>query len=147
MAIYNHHLYVVARRDDRDAPFLIRFSRVDDVHRGGEKFKYPRRTRYDPSELFAQSIGVFISDDHPIETVVLRLAPRWSYYAETHCWHPGQQVVADDDGHVVVRIRARLCPELKGWVLGFGPDAEVLSPQTLREQVRNDVQRMSSVYQ
>ncbi|MCG8424188.1 MAG: WYL domain-containing protein [Proteobacteria bacterium] len=147
LAIYQHQLYLVARKTENEDPFLIRFSRVEDVLREDETFNYPRLTQYDPEERFGQSIGVFISDDFPVETVVVRLTADWQLYTETHRWHPSQRVRIDDDGRVCVELRARICPELKSWVRGFGPDAEVLSPDSLRTEIRDEVHQLSLLYQ
>ena len=146
LAIHEHQLYLVARKTKNEDPFLIRFSRVDEVHREDVTFSYPPRTQYDPEERFGQSIGVFISDDFPVETIVLRLAEDWQLYAQTHRWHPSQRVRIEEDGRVCVEIRARICPELRSWVRGFGPEAEVVRPASLRTEICREVRRLSLIY-
>jgi predicted DNA-binding transcriptional regulator YafY len=50
--------------------------------------------------------------------------------------HPSQRVVATHpDGAVELDFRLIPNPELRTLLLGFGPDAEVLSPPALREEM------------
>jgi len=52
----------------------------------------------------------------------------------THLWHVTQQAVENDAG-VVVTMNVSRCPELVTFLLGFGPDCEVLEPPKLREEI------------
>jgi len=36
--------------------------------------------------------------------------------------------------------------EIKAWVLGFGPKAEVISPQTFRKEIEADLSKASALY-
>ena len=48
---------------------------------------------------------------------------------------PGQVEVLEDDGSLLWRARVSGLLEIRSWVLGWGPDAEVLEPPELREWV------------
>jgi predicted DNA-binding transcriptional regulator YafY len=145
IVVFEHQLYVLGRlRDGRLHPY--RFSRIREVVEGEKQkqFEYPDKNQYDPEQLFRNSFGIFIGNG-PVETVQVRLARRWETYARTHRWHPSQRVVLEDDG-VRLSLEVRYTPELVTWVLGFGADAEVLSPDQLRDEVAEHARLMVAKY-
>lgn len=144
IAVYDHQLYVIGR-DDADVDHPFRFSRISCVEREGTTFEYPSKAEYDPDGLFNDSFGIFVGGEHGVEAVELRLNRRWKSFVSCHRWHRSQKIVTRQD-HLLVRMRVRLCPELKAWILGFGPDAEVLAPTALRDDVRATVAAMGRVY-
>lgn len=135
IAIYDHQLYVLARSEQGD-DYPYRLARITAVQLEDTKFEYPDRSSYDPDQMFRDSFGVFASDTYPVELVRIRIAERWRNYIATHRWHPSQKVVEEGDGFVL-SIRVRVCPEVRAWILGFGDEAEVLEPTTLRDDIRS----------
>lgn len=146
IAIYDHQLYLLGRRESDQAIRLLRFSRITGVRVLRRTFDYPSELEFSPRQLFAQSFGVYLKEQsEPAEPVEIRLHRRWGGYARDHRWHPSQSVDVGDE-YVTVRLTVRLCPELVGWVLSFGDEAEVISPTTLRRDVAGRVQRLAALY-
>ena len=113
----DHQLYVVGRDDKgRDHPY--RFSRITEADCDVMTFNYPTKAEYDPDQLFAKGIGVFVGDEYPVREIEVRLTPKWATFATFHRWHRTQRVDVRGD-HVVVTMTVRVCPELTAWVLGF----------------------------
>jgi predicted DNA-binding transcriptional regulator YafY len=54
--------------------------------------------------------------------------------AETR-WHPRQSETSEEDGSLLWRARVSGVLEIRSWILGWGPDAEVLEPADLRDWV------------
>lgn len=131
IAIYDHQLYVIARRTGRP-PHPYRFSRIVEVERLNRTFVYPTKAEYDPSQLFRDCFGIYLGGEGAVEDVVVHLHKRWTTYAQTHRWHESQAVEVHPD-HVVIRLRVRVCPELLGWIRSFGSEARAITPETLRE--------------
>jgi predicted DNA-binding transcriptional regulator YafY len=50
-------------------------------------------------------------------------------------WGPGQRIEQEAGGGVVLTIDVAETVEVERWLLGFGGDAEVLAPESLRERV------------
>jgi predicted DNA-binding transcriptional regulator YafY len=130
IVVHDHQLYVVGRVEGAMHPY--RFARIQAVDVLDDTFAYPSRTEYDPQQVFRDSFGIFL--DLPVQDVEVRLDKQWATYAQSHRWHDSQVVDVADD-HVRVRMRVRVCPELEAWILGFGEQAEVLTPSMLRKRV------------
>jgi predicted DNA-binding transcriptional regulator YafY len=133
LAVYDHQLYVIGRSRGRPAhPY--RFSRLESAEAAGGTFQYPDKDSYDPERVFAESFGIFVDERFPVENIAVTLAPRWATFVRSHRWHRSQESFVRA-GRVHLRLRVRVCPELVSWILGFGPDARVLEPQSLRRRV------------
>ena len=75
-----------------------------------------------------------IGDAAPAE-VVIRFDPSVSQRVHETRWHQSQVEELEDDGSLLWRARVSGLLEIRSWVLGWGPDAEVLEPPELREWV------------
>lgn len=142
IALYQHQLYLLGRQSDGSLhPY--RLARVRSLEAEG-RFTYPSRADFDPSAVFAQSLGIWIRAADT-EEVEVRLDAKWATYAKTHRWHPSQKVVSEGTD-VRVIIRCRICPEVEQWILSFGEAAEVIRPQTLRESIARRAMRLAARY-
>jgi predicted DNA-binding transcriptional regulator YafY len=146
LAIYDHQLYLIADGESA-APRAYRLSRIGELRLLPQSFKYPGRSTYDPEQMFRDTFGIFLRGEDPVEEVVLRLAPRWRTFSHTHLWHSSQQVTDAADGGVAVRMRVRTCKEFEAFILGFGGDAEVLEPVSLRERIARQAEALHQRYE
>lgn len=78
--------------------------------------------------------------------VCLKFAPEVSSWISEQVWFSGQKVVANKDGSICLRFPVADFGEIRKEVLKYGASVEVLAPQELREQIREEIQRMASVY-
>jgi predicted DNA-binding transcriptional regulator YafY len=78
--------------------------------------------------------------------VRLRFSASAARYVREKTWHPTQQLRAQADGRLVMSLRVSHFLELKRWVLSYGADCEVLEPDDLREQVREEMRRALQRY-
>lgn len=141
IAVYKHQLYILGY-DEAGNLKNFRFSRIQECALSERTFPYPTKAEYDPPRLFDPCFGIFVGLSKPIESVKIKLSARWKGYVRTHRWHVSQEVKINDD-HVLVKLRVQICPELIAWILGFGAEAEVLEPSTLRDEVRKKVSEMA----
>jgi predicted DNA-binding transcriptional regulator YafY len=98
--------------------------RIQTLAVGGDQFT-PRPL---PSEPFADSIGV---NSGTPERVEIEFTPETADYIAEREWHRSQQVEERADGSVLLRLDVCVDRPLRTWVLGFGPQARVLTPQAL----------------
>lgn len=143
IVVYEHQLYVLATSRGHDVhPY--RFSRIAEVDVQTSRFRYPSKAEYDPEQILANCLGIYLGAG-PVEEVRIRLAPAWRTYAVTHRWHQTQKTELVPKG-VLVTLSVRITPEVVAWVLGFGADAEVLAPSSLRAQIGRHANAMAKRY-
>jgi predicted DNA-binding transcriptional regulator YafY len=144
LAIYDHQLYLLAKPEGGAAgPY--RFSRIEEVTPQGKHFKYPTASEYDPEQVFADSFGVFVGAEFPLEELELELASNWKTFVTSHRWHQSQRVKFLR-GKIRVSMRVRICPEVRAWILGFGEGALVLKPDFLRRELQQRFARAAHRY-
>jgi predicted DNA-binding transcriptional regulator YafY len=142
LVLYQHQLYLLAQRADGSVhPFRLSRIRAASAE---SAFNYPHREQFDPAKIFEHSLGIWIDAGEPVE-IAIRLRGVWANYALRHRWHSSQVVTLDGES-VIVRLRCRLCREIDQWVLGFGEDAEVLSPPDLRSRIGGRIRDLAARY-
>jgi len=94
-------------------------------------------------EYIRHAFSVMIED--PVH-VKVRFDPEIARYITEREWHPSQKIRKNRDKSVVLELTVGGTLEIKRWILSFGPQAEVLEPDTLVEEIRNDLDKMRERY-
>lgn len=87
-----------------------------------------------------------VISDEALVRVVVRFSPGVAARAAETRWHPSQVTERQPDGSLVWSASVAGVRELRIWVLGWGSDAEVMEPATLREDVAAELARAASRY-
>ena len=88
-----------------------------------------------PEEIFGGALGVYSSGD--IYEVAIDFSADVASYVRERRWHPSQRVISRDGGSIRLHLEVARTPELWQWILGFGPNAEVVSPRALRDDIED----------
>ncbi len=75
-----------------------------------------------------------------------RFPPHMKPYVEERLWHPSQKIIVIDDGYVEITFMAGGTYDLKRWALSFGPEIEVLEPESLRKEVGEALTQAAEQY-
>lgn len=78
--------------------------------------------------------------------VAIRFAPRQARWIRERRWHPTARLQERRDGGLVLHLRIAETSEIRRWVLQFGPEAQVLTPKSLRREVAADLMRALAAY-
>ena len=78
--------------------------------------------------------------------VAIRFAPRQARWIRERRWHPPARLQEQLDGGVVLHLHIAETTEIRRWVLQFGHEAEVLSPESLRKEVAKDLAAALAAY-
>ena len=112
----------VCRRPDR-----VGVAREADVHAEASAIG---------DDVFANSLGVNTGRPRGSRSSSSRASPR---YVRARVWHPSQQIRDADDGRVVLSMDVCHDWALRSWILGWGPLARVVSPASLANEIRADL--------
>lgn len=115
--------------------------RIREIETTREAFEIPDSFNFD--EYTAGSFGVVAA---PATTVRIRFAPGRALYVEEHSWHPSQKAEPEADGSLLLTLEVGPSTELRDWILSFGPEAEVLEPDSLRTDVRQALIEALALY-
>jgi hypothetical protein len=62
-------------------------------------------------------------------------------------WTPGQNIIDEASGDIVLEMETSGYPDVKHWVLSWGADAEVLEPLELRDDIINSLKQSLAGYE
>ncbi|MCX6055355.1 MAG: WYL domain-containing transcriptional regulator [Chloroflexi bacterium] len=80
------------------------------------------------------------------EEVSIRFTPQVAHYIRERRWHASQKIEESADGSLILHMQTAGLSEVKHWVLHYGAGAEVLVPDSLREECRMEIKSMAEVY-
>ncbi len=92
----------------------------------------------------ASAYGIF--SGRAEQTAVLRFRPERARWVAAERWHPDQQSRWMEDGRYELRIPYSQSPELVMDILKYGPDVEVMEPDSLRGEVARRLQEAALIY-
>ncbi|MCP5042727.1 MAG: WYL domain-containing protein [bacterium] len=99
---------------------------------------------FDFETLVSNAFGVI--SETP-EAIRIRFDAEWRNHVVEHVWHPSQKLAELEDGGVELQMEVGPSPELRNWIMSFGAGAEVVEPESLREEVIEELRRVSERYQ
>lgn len=136
-------LYLVAYAPD---PEEVRHYKVDRIEEAAvSTFPFNRPQDFDLAAHLQRAFGVYQANGEPV-TVRVRFAPRVARYVEESQWHPSQKLHPRRDGGLLATFELSGFEEIKRWLLGFGPYAEVLAPAELRQELTDELRRALEQY-
>jgi predicted DNA-binding transcriptional regulator YafY len=106
----------------------------------GAAFKYP--ADYHPAQLYEGAFGLIAGE--PVR-VRVRFTEKVARYVRRRRWHPTQEL-RPVPGGVELIMNVRGTTEVVSWVLGFGKQAEILEPPSLRAALRDELSAALSAY-
>lgn len=69
-------------------------------------------------------------------TIRVVFSARMVPYIRERLWHPTQELKRLPDGRLEMTLKVAALPDIRRWLLGFGPDAALVAPGALREGLR-----------
>jgi predicted DNA-binding transcriptional regulator YafY len=133
LTYFNGGLYLIAYCHLREAVRIFAVERIRAVTRSRRRFELPRDFR--PDEYLDKAWGILQGD---LVTVRVLFAAELARYIEERLWHPSQKLRTLPDRRVELTLRVADTLEVRRWILGFGAQAEVVEPASLREALRRE---------
>lgn len=61
-------------------------------------------------------------------------------------WHVSEELQSLEEDDILFNLYVDETDELKKWIMGFGKNAEIIEPQYLREEIREELEEMCKKY-
>ena len=94
---------------------------------------------------FDSAYGIFSGPAN--HTAKLRFTPEMSRWIAEEQWHPDQKGFYDDEGAWTLELPFSSARELVMDILRYGPEVEVVSPDSLREAVAESARQAVAIYE
>jgi predicted DNA-binding transcriptional regulator YafY len=137
-------LYLIAWSSRRGEIRTYKMDRIEDVH--STKLPAVIPEAFDLAEWLEHSFGVFRSNSTELRTIRIHFDRDVARYVKESRWHNSQTLSTQKDGSLIAEFRLTDTQEIKRWIMSFGPNAVVLEPNELVEDIGSDLQRMLQSY-
>ena len=94
--------------------------------------------------VLASGYGIYAGAE--VSWATLRFTPWQGRWTSNEVWHPEQRSHFDEKGRYVLEVPYSAATELIMDILKYGPEVEVLAPDSLRQDVANRLRRATAQY-
>jgi proteasome accessory factor B len=134
-------LYLVAYDHAKEAIRTFAIERVSGVSTTNQRF-----TVKDDFDFEAFQRTAFPVHGGEPQLVRIRLSPDQAPYVMERHWHDSQEFHLQDDGSLIMELQVGNLWEVKRWLIGWGADAELISPKELRSELSQTAWSMATMY-
>ncbi len=155
LVYYEGDLFLVGRSHRADAVRIFKVTRIAAAAATDQPFERPAEFSLD--EHFRASFGIFQPSGEPVE-VVVRFRGPVAALVEERVWHesqklewlPGEETLFESQSGepeaLLASFRLANLIEFKRWLKGYGDMAEVLKPESLRSEMREELLAAAKCY-
>jgi len=134
----NNGLYLVGRDHRSEELRVFAVERITSVSLTNRRFQIPSSFNFD--KFSESAFGMIWGEAQEVE---IRFSKQQAPYIRERMWHPSQSVTTERTGRVVLHLRVADLGEVKRWLIGFGADALVLKPSSLRREIAAECARVA----
>jgi proteasome accessory factor B len=135
--------YVIGRSDIHREPRTFNLSRISKLEPLRQKFTVPRLFSL---QRYLRSAWHLIPEPGRARKIVVRFSPMVAQNVAEVAWHRSQQLKRNADGSLDFIATVSGLNEVSWWILGYGDQAEVLSPLALRQLVAKRALNTARLY-
>ena len=139
LTLHNGGLYVVGHCHLRGDVRIFAVERMRMVELSARRFEVP--ASFDAEKYLAGAWGMLRGD---LVTVRVIFARALTPYIRERLWHPSQKLRDLPDGRVEMTLTVADTLEVRRWILGYGVQAEVVDPASLREMLRAEAAQLAA---
>lgn len=143
--LFNQHTwYVIGRSGVHKEVRTFNVGRIAHLELLPDSFDIPKSFSLD---RYLRNAWRLIPEEGPDVEVHLRFRPQVARNVREVAWHRTQRAVELADGSLDYRVTVSGLNEISWWILGYGDQVEVLSPEPLRQRIRERAKKMVEMYQ
>jgi predicted DNA-binding transcriptional regulator YafY len=134
---YNNRWFLMAYNAEHNSITNFALDRILDLEIV-EDIQFIKNENIDFDEYFKDVIGVTIpKPEITKQRIVLRFSAKQYPYVASKPMHQSQEIVNEEERTIAIEVRPNY--ELEQQIFSFGPDVEVLAPETYREYITEKI--------
>lgn len=134
-------LYVFVNATSFDQIRILAVERIQGLELTRDRFD--ATADFDPENLLNSAFDMVY--DGPLPARIWFSADQARYIKE-RTWAPGQTIIDQPDGSIILEMQTSGWWDVKKWVLSFGAEASVLEPEGLRYEIADELDRAKAGY-
>ncbi len=137
---YRNRWYVTGKSGSSDTIVTFGLDRIQELEVTTQTFKPV--SGFHADDYFKYSFGISVSNKLKPETIVLSFTAQQGAYIVSQPLHTTQVVVDQSNESIVVSIKVIPSFELKSQLLSYGSSVQVLEPEWLKQEIRDEARRI-----
>ena len=141
---YRNLWYLIGRHDKYNEIRVFALDRMVSIEEERSKTYIPGY--FNADEYFKDSVGVIARMGVPVK-VRLSLTRSQGAYLLTQPVHESQVVEEEDEDRIIISLNVFITYELRSAILSWGEQVKVLEPESLAQEIKENLQRSISQYE
>ena len=137
LTVFDGGFYLVGYCHLRKTERIFAIERIRELNMLAMRFTI--RPGFNADEYLKHVWGIVKGEIVPVKVIFSSSVAR---YIRERLWHPSQKVRDLPDGRLEMSLRVADTLEVRRWILGYGPEAEVTAPVGLREALRQEAESL-----
>ena len=143
LKVFKQRWYMLAYSPGLDKAMIYSLDRVHAVEPTKQKYKLPKG--FNAEEYFKNTYGVTGMDEEP-EVIEICIDAMQANYLRTLPLHPSQEEIERNDDYSIFRFHMVPSYEFLQELRKYGSDVEVISPESVRAEFREDTESLYRIY-
>lgn len=142
--MFERRWYMIGRYKKEMPYIILSLDRISHLVLKEDTFR--RDPDFNLEEMFEGVFGIIIHDDD-VESIWLKVEAHQANYIRSLPLHRSQmELSCKDKGYAIFAIRVRPTFDLRQRILSLGSAVEVLKPESLRGEIREETRKMLALY-
>ncbi len=141
---YRRRWYLICRTHQGSKVLTFSLDRIQSLDL--TEVEFDSQGSEDINGIFSEVLGVNLDDDYDAEEIIVRVYGKQRQYFESVPLHTSQNPIAHTQDYSDYQFHLRPEYEFQHEILRLGDDAEILSPDWLRDEIRDYAQAMLQRY-
>lgn len=146
---YNNRWFLIGlledlRKEQRYEFYQFGLERIKSKIKAEGKIEHYQHHKFDAAALYKNIIGISTPEGGTIQKIVLKFSPNRAKYVASNPWHQSQKKVKGKENIFEFQLIPNV--ELESIILSFGPDVEVLEPESLRTHIASRISEATKNY-
>jgi len=138
---YKGDMYLMGFCENRERVLDFKLCRIDEYTILDAKFEADEE--FNLEQCMKNCFGIYKGKEF---NITLRISHPMSQIIKEKIWVENQRITEKEDGSIIYEARMRGLTEIKGWILSMGCSVEVIGPEELREEIREEVEKVREFY-
>ena len=142
---FDNRWYMIGKDHQLDKVRVYGFDRIENVYLSNQRYR--KEEHFDLKEMFQHSFGVIILEDESPQELRFWVDHEQAKYLISKPIHHSQKILTENvDGGMEMSCHLYITYDLMMELRSYGPRIRIISPQSLRERIKEELLQALSYY-
>ena len=145
LKMFERRWYVVGKYTEDMPHHIFALDRISNIEI--QEDTYTRDPDFDVEEMFKDSYGIILREEVEVESVWIKVDAFQANYLRSLPLHHSQIELKRNEEYSVFSVRVRPTFDFRQQLLSLGSRVEVLKPESLRDEMKEEIAAMLGKYE